>query len=67
MKPIIIFVDELESFYQMPINVWEAFQKTKEYNKLIDIGYSEHINNIKFLSNKTNHIDLLIEDLTKVN
>jgi len=51
----------------MPINVWEAFQKTKEYKKLIDIGYSEHIDNIKFLANKTNHIDLLIEDLTKVN
>jgi len=67
MRPILIFVDELESFYQMPINVWEAFQKTKEYKKLIDIGYSEHIDNIKFLANKTNHIDLLIEDLTKVN
>ena len=67
MRPILIFVDELESFYQMPINVWESFQKTKEYKKLIDIGYSEHIDNIKFLANKTNHIDLLIEDLTKVN
>jgi hypothetical protein len=63
MEPILIFVDAFETFYQMPINVWESFKNTKEHNNLLELGYSEHVDGFKFFAPETNDLNKLIENL----
>jgi hypothetical protein len=68
---VLVWVDDLEQFYQMPLSVWEKFQKDKMYSTLLDIGYSDYYsleknNDMKFSSSKTNEIDKLKNDLKKI-
>jgi len=63
MEPILIFVDAFETFYQMPINIWEAFKQTKEHDKLLELGYSEHVDGFKFFALETNDLNKLIQKL----
>ena len=63
MKPILIFVDVFETFYKMPINIWESFKQTKEHDKLLELGYSEHVDYFIFSASETDELNQLIKNL----
>ena len=63
MRAILIWVDSFEKFYQLPLDVWNQFQDSNDYNKLLIIGYSEHTSGMKFLPTSTNQVNELIKDI----
>jgi|LakMenEpi03Aug12_release.lakeMendotaPanAssembly.Ray.scaffolds.fasta_scaffold778142_1 hypothetical protein len=65
MKSILVWVDDFEKFYQMPVKVFEQFASTENFDKLLSIGYSLHDEDsgMLFKDKETNQIEELIKDL----
>ena len=61
MNPILVWVDTLETFYQMPKKVFEEFQQTESYIKLEELGFSLYdvSSDMKFKVNSTNQLNEL--------
>jgi hypothetical protein len=62
MKAVLVWVDEFETFYQIPEKVFNEFQNTESYNRLEELGFSLHdeSSGFKFLDKKTNQLNELI-------
>lgn len=63
-KSVLVWVDSFEEFFQMPLSVWDKFQNSKIFSKLLNVGYSEYYsfeknNGMKFSPHGTNEIDKL--------